>query len=232
MEDTYEEIMDELEDEIINFIYACEAGDVDFVKECLSNGLDPNIKNPEQGHEENCTFAITAAANEGDIEIIKTLIEYGANINVKTTLGNTPLHLASYCGNKDVVRLLINNGAKINERNNVGETPVFPAIIRGNQETTDILLKNGANMFITNFRDEDPIEVSIKCVDKTMVKNLIEKGVIDLKNIDFYIDCAKEVSQARKNDDIYQFILDEKNTILDNNIISKELSSNQKTIRL
>jgi hypothetical protein len=48
------------------------------------------------------------AANEGNIERVRSLISSGANINAKAgRYARTPLYEAAYYGHKDIVALLV-----------------------------------------------------------------------------------------------------------------------------
>ena len=53
------------------------------------------------------------AAWKGHTDIVKLLIENGADVNEKNALGWTPLGSAAYFGYTDVVKLLIEKGADI-----------------------------------------------------------------------------------------------------------------------
>ena len=44
-------------------------------------------------------------------EILKLLLVYGVDVNLRTAYGQTPLELAEADGNKGIVKLLIQNGA-------------------------------------------------------------------------------------------------------------------------
>lgn len=59
---------------------------------------------------------LTAAANEGAIEVVKALLEAGADVNDTGMFGETALHTACWYGHADIAELLIQNGASIDAR--------------------------------------------------------------------------------------------------------------------
>ncbi len=56
--------------------------------------------------------ALHYAVVNGDIELVKYLIKYGANVNKATGEGSTPLYLAKVGGNEVIIKILKNAGAK------------------------------------------------------------------------------------------------------------------------
>ena len=63
-----------------------------------------------------CFSALDYASQNGDIDIVKWLIENGANPNIKDEgykKAITPLRLAAKGGNSEIVKLLIDHGAKV-----------------------------------------------------------------------------------------------------------------------
>lgn len=63
------------------------------------------------------------AAAGNHVEIVKFMIENGADINLKTTTdGKDALHWAAFHGHLPVVELLVSMGAKINEKDDDGYT--------------------------------------------------------------------------------------------------------------
>src|SRR5688572_18332138 len=72
-------------------------------------------------------------------QIVRFLIERGADVNAKTSFGYAPLHNAASRGLKgtiylcyldklEIVELLIDAGADLNVKNDRGNTPLFRAI--------------------------------------------------------------------------------------------------------
>ncbi len=68
--------------------------------------------------------ALHWAAAQGHAEIVKLLLDYGANINLRNREGNTPLHLAARNGNLSTVKLLLARGANATIVNRDGQTPL------------------------------------------------------------------------------------------------------------
>jgi len=56
--------------------------------------------------------ALHYAAINGDVELVKYLIKYGANVNQTTGEGSTPLYLAQLGNHEEIVKLLKSAGAK------------------------------------------------------------------------------------------------------------------------
>ena len=98
---------------------AARTGDLQAIKHYIKTGGDVNALDK--------TFQVSAmswGALHGQTEIIQLLIENGADVNIKSGDGTTPLHSAAFLGRVDVVKLLLDNGADITARNNDGATPV------------------------------------------------------------------------------------------------------------
>ena len=76
-----------------------------------------------------------------DLEIVKYLLENGADINAKDNYGTTALMKASSNGQLEIVQFLIENGADINIKNNEGKTALDVAATK---EIKKVLRKAGA----------------------------------------------------------------------------------------
>lgn len=56
--------------------------------------------------------ALHYAVINGDVELVKYLIKYGANVNKATGEGSTPLYLAQIGNNEEIIKILKNAGSK------------------------------------------------------------------------------------------------------------------------
>ena len=106
-------------------------------------------KNKEWTNERGESL-IHIGARNGQKEVVKYLITK-VNVNLKTTLGETPLWLASENGYTSIVEILLKHGANVNTTNNLHVSPLYVATERGNIETVKILLQSGADPNIKDY---------------------------------------------------------------------------------
>lgn len=91
--------------------------------------------------------AMMLAALNGDLDLVKLLIDKDAEVNKK---GWAPLHYAAANGHDDIVQLLIDHSAYLDTPSPNGTTPLMMAA-RGNHITTmKVLLDAGADPRIKN----------------------------------------------------------------------------------
>lgn len=125
-------------------IEACGEGCIEIVKLILSKKkCDVNCKRG------NSTPLISAAYNDDNIEIVKLLIEAGANLDLKSCNESALLIACTYSCNK-IATLLIEKGANVNLKPIRGESCLYKAVSRNNVELIRHLIKYGANLEIKN----------------------------------------------------------------------------------
>ncbi len=129
---------------------------------------------------------LVMAVKEGNLDKIKFLLKYGADINGFNSHGNTPLMKALEFGKIDAAKLLIEKGANIHIPNIKGLTPFLVAILIKNYELVNLLLEKGAdvnkNYILIDELSDDvklgvrPLEAAVQAQDTKLVKLLLEKG--------------------------------------------------------
>lgn len=98
-------------------------------------------------HPPSKQMLLTRAIDTGNAEIVSTLIEYGAKIDIidpesSSDFFTTPLSLACYRGNLDIVKLLLDNNADINYTGDTSYSPLFAAIYGDYVEVARHLLQD------------------------------------------------------------------------------------------
>ena len=94
-------------------------GNLPVVKQALTDGADPNAKDPQSG-----STMLAIAALMGHTEIVELLLEHSADVNAKSRDGGTALHAAAFLGRAETVKLLLEKGADTTLRNGMGSTAI------------------------------------------------------------------------------------------------------------
>lgn len=113
----------------------------------------------------------------GDPEIIKGFIGYGADLNFRDEEYHmTPLHNASHYGQFDAVMLLLEHGADVNAKNIEGNNPLFAAVHQQHLEISRVLIERGADINARNKFGYTPIRTASRMGNTEILKLLIGKG--------------------------------------------------------
>ena len=73
--------------------------------------------------------ALIRAARNNQTDVVRYLLNNGANVNKQDRLGNTALHVAFVSNSTDAMRILLQHGARKDIKNNAGCKPMDPKII-------------------------------------------------------------------------------------------------------
>ena len=122
------------------------------VKTLLSHGSDFNLV---ESRDKKGYTALHWACIKGHTDIVRFLIEAGADQNSVNNLGSSPLLLAAWKGHDEVVLVLL--AAKsasniIDQPNSVGLTPLMQASNHNKLRVCEYLLLHGAD---TTLRDQN-----------------------------------------------------------------------------
>ena len=74
----------------------------------------------------HCT-ALHMAARRGNVEVAEALLDCGADIESRDSLGDTPLRRSVNCGKTAVAALLLARGADLHSKGSKGLTPLLAA---------------------------------------------------------------------------------------------------------
>ena len=124
----------EIDRELVDrFTQAARNGDASKVVVMVEGGMPVDIA----GGDGRTALAIAACYNQTDV--VRCLLDKGANVNKQDLLGMTALHWASYNNHTDVMRMLLQHGARKDITDNYGLTPIDRARLWDRKEVVDLM---------------------------------------------------------------------------------------------
>jgi hypothetical protein len=96
--------------------------------------------------------ALATAAYKGQTDIVKDILDKGADVNERSGCGfgwepsGSALACAAYEGHIEVVKVLVGRGANVNARSNDGWTPLLSAAKGGYPDIAKLLIESGADI--------------------------------------------------------------------------------------
>ncbi|KAJ8408895.1 hypothetical protein AAFF_G00247130 [Aldrovandia affinis] len=184
--------------------YACAGGFVDVVKVLLKeganiedhneNGHTPLMEAASAGHVEVARVlldygaginthsnefkesALTLACYKGHLDMVRFLLEAGADQEHKTDEMHTALMEACMDGHVEVARLLLDSGAQVNMPADSFESPLTLAACGGHVELAALLIERGANLEEVNDEGYTPLMEAAREGHEEMVALLLAQG--------------------------------------------------------
>lgn len=144
------------------------SGDISAVKALLARGADPNhryrlLQTDFQPYE----TPIIAAAENGHLDVVKLLVESGADLETRNThTSETALFKAVKNRHRKVIEYLLEKGADPMTEESFGKNILMMAIEQDDFELIKLLVRYGAW--------PDPSEVDSSCVAGSVGQNAIE----------------------------------------------------------
>ena len=157
-----------------NLMYAINGGNALEVRRVISCGMvDVN------SYDEYRMTPLLFAVRWGLVDIVKLLIEEGAEVNKKYyerqfIRGWGPIHMAAFKGCQDVLQLLIDNGAEVNLVNDEGCAPLHLASRSGYKDIVQVLIDRGARVNLATHSGQTPLTYA-QDYRHTHVANLIRE---------------------------------------------------------
>ena len=130
-------------------VFAAMAGDLANVKLLVSRGADASDGS-----------ALAEAITFGHTEVVRALIQAGADTGLTEGSGVNLLHWATITGRAPVIPLLVKAGVPLNDKDKAGFTPLMYAatLDYGNTAALRALLAAGADTTIRNPENRTPLE--------------------------------------------------------------------------
>lgn len=113
----------------------------------LEKGKDVNAPVDRGGR-----LPLAVAAGNRRADVVKFLLDAGADVNLADKNGCTALHIAAQENDPTLCRLLVEAGARVDARDSYGSTPLAKAVStsKGRGEVITYLLSVGADPDIRN----------------------------------------------------------------------------------
>ena len=147
-------------------------GNIEAVKQHIAAGTDLNAN-------QNAPVSFTPlnlAVRKGQSEIVKLLLDAGADVNAKSeTLKTTPLHSAIWNLDSEIAKFLIDKGADVNAMDEYGMTCLHYAEL--NIQNAELLIANGANVNAKReLNGNTPLDIAIEDAESEIADLLRKHG--------------------------------------------------------
>jgi ankyrin repeat protein len=148
--------------------------------------------------------ALHLAMQEEQIDIVRVLLEYGADINSIGYHGWTPLHVAAAIGNLKLTELCLFHGASVRALTDTAQTPLHKACSSKNVGVVKALLEAGAEKEAMNSRGMRPIHVAAHQNSLDTVRLLIETYRVSISERDKFGETAADWAEKSGHLDVLQ----------------------------
>ncbi|XP_028162828.1 E3 ubiquitin-protein ligase MIB1 isoform X1 [Ostrinia furnacalis] len=154
-------------------VKAAANGDAARCAEILArtDGAHADVNGVYGGHT-----ALQAAAQNGHVEVIRTLVEVGAEADAEDRDGDRAAHHAAFGDEPAALRALAAAGADLNARNRRRQTPLHIAVNKGHLGVVRTLLQLGVHPSLQDSEGDTPLHDAISKKRDDMLSMLLEHG--------------------------------------------------------
>ena len=168
----------------LKLVAACRSGDDSLVLSLINSGVNVNCLVRIDGREWS---PLMMASGWGHTDIVKLLLERGAQIDLQNYAGQIALMWASIRGHTDIVKVLLERGAQVDFLDNDGSTALMWASGSGHTEIVKLLLEHGAQLDLQNYAGQTALMWASIGEHTEIVKVLLEHGArVDLETNNGY----------------------------------------------
>ena len=173
------------------------------IKECVAMILAGATVNTRHIYH-NGTTLFYAVIN-GDQGIVRTLINYGADVNITNLFQETPLIIAAKNGSKQIAKILIKHNANPNTQDLYGKNPLMHAILSNNSEIVNDIIAQNIDINAKDHNQETALIYAAKIGNTNIVKLLIARNA-DTKIKDNSGKTALQYAKENKHKNIVKLL--------------------------
>ena len=119
---------------------------------------------------------LTMAMSNGHEEVVRFLLDHGANAQYIDSAGYTLLHVAAGRVSNDMLQRLIDLGCDVNAKSKIDQRPLYGAIRREAWDNAKFLVEKGADIETVD-GEGTPLALAAKYGGLELAKLMVEKGV-------------------------------------------------------
>ncbi|XP_046579349.1 ankyrin repeat and KH domain-containing protein mask-like [Haliotis rubra] len=156
---------------------ACETGNLSAVRLILcQRRVDINCR-------QSGSTPVMRAARMGHLEVMKLLVNKGANVSLANTPGNNMLHLACVDGPVEVVQYVLPlDVVDINSRGWNERTPLMIAGITGTLKIVDVLVSKGGDVSLVDKDSNNILHLAYESGQENVALYVLSLGVVDINS--------------------------------------------------
>jgi ankyrin repeat protein len=119
---------------------------------------------------------LSLAAKQGHCEMVKTLLDKGADVNAQGGDYGNALQAASAGGHKQAVKMLLDKGADVNAQGGDYGNALYAASVKGHEQVIKMLLDKGADVNAQGGWYGNALQAASAGGHEQVVKMLLDKG--------------------------------------------------------
>ncbi|XP_048242766.1 uncharacterized protein LOC124128465 isoform X2 [Haliotis rufescens] len=173
--------------------FASEAGNLEEVKRLLTTlGVNVNYRG------EGSRTPVMAAVVRGHRDVVKLLVNKGADVSLVDKDGNNILHYACMEGDVETVKCVLSrNMVDINSRGQRSRTPVMLAAGWGNGELVELLVNEGADVSLVDDEGYNILHLACMIGHLETPEFVLSQNVVDIDARDKRGQTAADIARRK-----------------------------------
>lgn len=160
------------QDKQAELIAAAQRNDKAAVEALLAEGVNPNLAVDQWGGR-----ALVYAVGHGNVELVRVLLDAGADPDLRGAGGFTPLGRAALDGHARIARLLLRAGADVDRKSADGNTPITAATLMNRLPVVRELLAFHPDVTIWNREGRVCLGLAAEQGNQPLVQLMLDAGV-------------------------------------------------------